>query len=223
MAGKTSNILNKLNLIGWATEGLDKLAQKIPTLTYEKQVENLANKMNNLTEDEIQGLYNKYVDMVRRGSDEKWQDDDRNNWALFWDAAFGDSDAAARLNTLYLNDYSQVVEGGGVERNQRGNQLWDKVANGATLEDVNQAIDAKDAPGISKALAKGSVWTTDKMKNLLNFIGGSYGALQNYAESLGAGTQTLKDIKQNRTYVPQGLENDSEAFNAFVADQTANF
>ena len=88
MAGKTSNILNKLNLIGWATEGLDKLAQKIPTLTYEKQVENLANKMNNLTEDEIQGLYNRYVDMVRRGSDEKWNDDDRNNWALFWDAAF---------------------------------------------------------------------------------------------------------------------------------------
>lgn len=44
--------------------------------------------MNNLTEDEIQGLYNKYVDMVRRGSDEKWNDDDRNTWALFWDAAF---------------------------------------------------------------------------------------------------------------------------------------
>lgn len=61
------------------------------------------------------------------------------------------------------------------------------------------------------------------MKNLLNFIGGSYGALQNYAESLGAGSQTVKDIVQNRTYVPQGLENDSEAFNAFVADQTANF
>lgn len=61
------------------------------------------------------------------------------------------------------------------------------------------------------------------MKNLLNFIGGSYGGLQNYAEALGAGSQTLKDIYQNRTYVPQNLENDSEAFTAFVADQTANF
>lgn len=180
--------------------------------------------MNNLSEDEIQNLYDRYVNMVRRGSDEKWQNDDRSILGLFWDSVMeGDTDAASRLNSLYLNNYSQVVEGGGVERNQRGSQLRDKVGNGATVEDINAAIDAKDAPGISKSLAKGAVWTADKMKNLLNFIGGSYGALQNYAEALGAGSQTLKDIVQNRTYVPQNLENDSEAFNAFVADQTANF
>jgi hypothetical protein len=42
--------------------------------------------MNNLTEDEMQNLYERYVNMIENGSDEKWKDDDRSTLALFWDA-----------------------------------------------------------------------------------------------------------------------------------------
>lgn len=149
---------------------MDSLVQKIPTATYETKVQNLANKMNSLTEDEYQNLYDQYTRMIQNGSDEKWKNDDRDGWALFWDAITGDRDALDRVNTLHLYDYSGVADQNGIERNSWGTQLWDKVANGATLEEINQNIDAQNAPKLSKALAKGSVWTTDKMKNLLNFV-----------------------------------------------------
>jgi hypothetical protein len=42
--------------------------------------------MNNLSDEEMQNLYARYVNMIRNGSDEKWKNDDRNGYALFWDA-----------------------------------------------------------------------------------------------------------------------------------------
>ena len=221
---KTNNVLDKFNVIGNITEWLDNLVQKIPTFTYEKQVENLANKINNLSEDDMQNLYDRYTRMIKNWSDKKRANDDRGYLELFWDAVVKwDQDATDRLNTLQLYDYSQVVEWWWVERNKRWNQLWDKVSNWASLEDINQAIDDKWMNKAVSGLAKASVWTADKTKNLLNFVGWAYGSLQNYAEALGAWLQSLDDIRDKRYAPTEWLENDADAFTAFVADQTANF
>lgn len=211
---KIWNWLDWVNLPWKVTEWVDSLTQKIPTLTYQKQVENLANKMNNLTEDEISNLYDKYVKMVRNGLDpEKWKDDDRNGYELFWDAITWDKDALDRINTLQIYDYSEAMPQDWIERNKRGSQLVDNL----WLD-----LEVKDDDNLLVEWAKK---LTNANKNLLNFIWWSWGWLENYAEWLGVGLQKLKDIK-NENYVPQirwQLENDDNAFTAYVADKTANF
>ena len=42
-----------INIVGKATQGIDNLVQRIPVLDGQSQVENLVNKINNLTDDEI--------------------------------------------------------------------------------------------------------------------------------------------------------------------------
>jgi len=219
---KLNNTADRVNLPWKATEWIDSLVQKIPTATYEKQVENLANKINNLSEDEMSSLYNQYVNMIRNGSDEKWKDDKRWAWELFWDAITWDEDAVDRLNTLHLYDYSEAMPQDWIERNQRWSQAWDNLV-WYDKDTVNKVIEDSDASDIVKWLAKAWAWTADKSKNLLNFIWWSWGWLENYAESLGVWLQQLDDIRDMRTAPTQWLENNEDAFNTFVADKTANF
>ena len=222
---KIWNGMDRVNIPWKITQEIDSLVQKIPTLTYDKQVENLANKINNLSEDELWTLYDKYVKMVKNWLDpKKWENDDRNGYELVWDAVTWDKDALDRVNTLRLYDYSEAMPQDNIEKNQWGTQLWNKIW-GADVDTVNKNIDASNMNDTVKDLAKASVWTADKAKNLLNFIWWSWGWLENYAEWLGVGLQELKDIK-NENYYPEisgQLENDKDAFTAYVADKTANF
>lgn len=41
--------------------------------------------MNNLTDDEIGNLYQRYTRMIKNGTADKWQNDDRNVAELIWD------------------------------------------------------------------------------------------------------------------------------------------
>lgn len=219
---KLNNAADRVNLPWKITEWIDSLVQKIPTLTYEEQVENLANKINNLSEDEMSKLYDQYVAMIKNWSDEKWKDDKRNWYELFWDAITWDEDAVDRLNTLHLYDYSEAMPQDWIERNQRWSQAWDKLV-WADKDTVNKAIEDSNSNAVVKWLAKAWAWTADKAKNLLNFVWWSWGWLENYAESLGVWLQQLDDIRDMRSAPTQWLENNEDAFNTFVADKTANF
>ena len=42
-----------INIVGKTTQGIDNLVQRIPVLDGQSQVQNLVNKMNNLTDNEI--------------------------------------------------------------------------------------------------------------------------------------------------------------------------
>lgn len=207
--GKTWNLADKLNVVWKLTTLVDGLTQKIPVVTFQKQVENLANKMNNLSEDELSNLYNKYQAMVKNGTDKKWQNDDRNAYELIWDWLMWDQDALDRVNSLYLADYSEAMPQDWVERNQWGNELlgW---------------LDTEEKEG-DNLILQGAKKLTNLNKNILNFIGWSWWGLENYAEALWVGIQKMKDVNQNRAYAPLNLENDKDAFQAFVANQTANF
>ena len=207
--GKASNAVDKLNIVWRLTTLVDGLTQKIPVVTFHKQVENLASKMNNLSEDELSSLYNRYQAMVKNWTDKKWQKDDRNAYELIWDWLMWDQDALDRVNSLYLADYSEAMPQDWVERNQWGNQLlW-----GLNTEEKEW----------DNLIVQGAKKLTNLNKNLLNFIGWSWWGLENYAEALWVGIQKMKDINQDRTYAPLNLENDKDAFQAFVANQTANF
>lgn len=219
---KINNALDRINLLWKTTEWVDNLVQKIPTLTYENQVKNLENKMNNLTEDEISNLYDQYLRMIKNWSDEKWKNDTRNGWELVWDAITWDKDALDRVNTLHLYDYSEAMPQDWVERNQRWSQAWDKTIK-VDSNTLNKAIDASDMNDFMKASAKAWVWGVDKVKNLVNFVWWSWGWLENYAEALGVWLQQLDDISDMRTAPTKWLENNEDAFNTFVADKVANF
>lgn len=221
--GKVNAALDWTNFPGKVTEFVDWLVQKIPVVDGKRQVQNLVNKMNNLSDEEMQGLYDRYVEMIRNWTDEKWKNDDRDGWALFWDAMTWDKDALDRVNTLHLYDYSGIADQNGIQRNKRGNQIWNNVSNWASLEEINQAIDDKWMNKVASGLAKASVWTADKMKNILNLVWGAYGTLQNYAEALWVGMQQLDDIRDNRFASTEWLETDENAFMEYVADKTANF
>jgi hypothetical protein len=62
---KLNNAADRVNLPWKITEWIDSLVQKIPTFTYEEQVNNLANKINNISEDEMSKLYDQYVAMIK--------------------------------------------------------------------------------------------------------------------------------------------------------------
>ena len=223
---KINNALDRINLLWKTTEWVDSLVQKIPTLTYENQVKNLENKMNNLTEDEISNLYDQYLRMIKNWSDEKWKNDTRNWWELLWDAITWDKDAVDRLNTLHLYDYSEAMPQDWVERNQRWSQVWDKTIWNKlwdSYEEAKATIE-KEAPNkFIETTAKAWLWGTDKLKNLANFVWWSWGWLENYAEALGVWLQQLDDITDMRSAPTKWLETNEDAFNTFVADKVANF
>ena len=227
---KAYNTLDRANLPWKVTQWVDGMVQKIPVVDGKKQVENLANKMNNLSEEELQGLYNRYVNMIQNGTDERWKDDDRWIMELIWDGLmWWDQAALDRINTLQLYDYSNVVNQDNIEKNKRWNQLIEKLGAGEMNEDMDaayQRMENLDTNNVVKWLAKASVWGADKTKNLLNFVGWAYWSLQNYAEALGAWLQHLDDIRDKR-YVQDNytswLVDDGDAFEAFVANKVANF
>lgn len=225
--GKVNAALDWANLPWKVTQWVDGAVQKIPTLTYEKQVENLSNKMNNLSDEEIYNLYDRYVNMIQNGTDEKWNDDDRWIMELIWDGViWGDQAALDRVNTLQLYDYSDVVNQDNIQNNKRWNQLLEKLGAWEMNEDMDAAynrVENLDTNNVVKWLAKASIWGADKTKNLLNFAGWVYGTLQNYAEALGAWLQHLDDIRDKRYASTEWLENNGDAFEAFVANKVANF
>lgn len=224
--GRVNAALDWANLPWKVTQWVDGMVQKIPVITWEQQVKNLANKLNNLSDEEIQGLYNRYVEMIKNWTDEKWKNDDRNWWALFWDAMTWDKDALDRVNTLHLYDYSGIADQNGIQRNKRWNQLLEKLGAWEMNEDMDAAynrVDNLDTNKVVKWLAKASIWTADKTKNLLNLIWGAYGSLQNYAEALWVWMQELDDIRDNRFASTEWLEYNDDAFMEYVADRTANF
>ena len=204
-----NKVADWVNIPWKVTELVDGLVQKIPVVTFDTQVENLANKMNNLSEEEVANLYNKYVKMVKNWTDKKWKNDKRWPYELIWDAITWDKDALDRVNTLYTWDYSEAMPQDWVERNQWGDQL---------LWGLNTEI--KDDDNLIMKWAK---WIVNLDKNLLNFIGWSWGWLENYAEALGVGIEKMKQIDNNQLVTPMNLENNENAFKAFVADKTANF
>lgn len=223
---RVNKVLDWANLPWKVTQWVDGMVQKIPVVDGKKQVENLANKMNNLSDEEIQGLYNRYVEMIKNWTDEKWKNDDRDGWALFWDAMTWDKDALDRVNTLHLYDYSGIADQNGIQRNKRWNQLLEKLGAWEMNEDMDAAynrVDNLDTNKVVKWLAKASIWTADKTKNLLNLIWGAYGSLQNYAEALWVWMQELDDIRDNRFASTEWLEYNDDAFMEYVADRTANF
>ena len=228
--GKVNAALDRANLPWKVTQWVDGLVQKIPVVDGKKQVENLANKMNNLSEEELQGLYDRYVNMIQNGTDERWKDDDRWVMELIWDGLmWWDQAALDRINTLQLYDYSNVVNQDNIEENKRWNQLLEKLWAWEMNEDMDaayQRMENLDTNNVVKWLAKASVWGADKTKNLLNFAWWIYGSLQNYAEALGAWLQHLDDIRDKR-YVQDNytswLVDDGDAFEAFVANKVANF
>lgn len=228
--GRVNAALDWANLPWKVTQWVDGLVQKIPVVDGKKQVENLANKMNNLSDEELQGLYDRYVNMIRNWTDEKWKNDDRWIMELMWDGLmWWDQDALDRLNTLQIYDYSSVVNQDNIQKNKRWDQLLKKLGAWEMNEDLDAAynrVDNLDTNKVVKWLAKASIWGADKTKNLLNLIGGAYGSLQNYAEALWAASQNIDDIRDKR-YVQDiytaWLENDADAFEEFVADRTANF
>lgn len=215
---KINNILDWWNILGKWTQRVDNLVQKIPVVDGQKQAENLAKKMNNLTENDLNNLYDKYLRMVRNGSKE----DNRWWWELLWDWITWDQQAIDRINTLQLADYSEAMPQDWVERNQRGNQLWDTTL-GSSEESINNAIDNSNLNKVGKWIAKSWLWTADKLKNLINFVGWSWWGLENYAEAAWVGLQQMDDIRDKRWYIPQDIETNEDAFKAFVADKTANF
>ena len=218
------NVFDRANLPWKVTQWVDGLVQKIPVATYSKQVENLANKMNNLTEDEYADLYQRYTNMIRNWLDKKWNDDERGIMELLWDGVmWWDQDALDRVNSLYLYDYSDALKQDGIERNSWGTNSLNK-ALWTDLDTLKKYIDENELPWAVKGIAKWTVWTADKLENLLNFVGRSYWALENYAEALGVWLQKLDDIRDMR-YVQSSnvLENDEDAFTAYVADRVANF
>lgn len=206
---KINKVADWVNIPWKVTELVDGLVQKIPVVTFDTQVQNLANKMNNLSEEEVANLYNKYVKMVKNWTDKKWKNDKRWPYELIWDAITWDKDALDRVNTLYTWDYSEAMPQDWVERNQWGDQL---------LWGLNTEI--KDDDNLIMKWAK---WIVNLDKNLLNFIGWSWGWLENYAEALGVGIEKMKQIDNNQLVTPMNLENNENAFKAFVADKTANF
>lgn len=228
--GRVNAALDWANLPWKVTQWVDGLVQKIPVVDGKKQVENLANKMNNLSDEELQGLYDRYVNMIRNWTDEKWKNDDRWIMELMWDGLmWWDQDALDRLNTLQIYDYSSVVNQDNIQKNKRWNQLLEKLGAWEMNEDLDAAynrVNNLDTNKVVKWLAKASIWGADKTKNLLNLIGWAYGSLQNYAEALWAASQNIDDIRDKR-YVQDiytaWLENDADAFEEFVADRTANF
>ncbi len=223
-AWKVNAVADWINFPWKVTEFVDWLVQKIPVVTWETQVKNLVNKMNNLSDEEIQNLYGRYVNMIRNGSDEKRKNDDRNGYALFWDAITWDKDALDRINTLHLINYDEALgKQDWIQRNKRWNQALENVTGTKDIDAVYENIDNSDMNSVAKWLAKASVWTTDKMKNLVNFAGGLYWTLENYADALGVGLQQLDDIKDMRTAPTEWLETNEDAFMEFVADKTANF
>lgn len=216
--GKINEVADWGNLVGKWTEWVDSWIQKIPVVDGKKQAENLLNKVNNLTKDEISELYGKYVEMVKNWSKE----DDRWWWELLWDGINGDKQAVDRLNTLQLVDYSEAMPQDWVERNQWGNQIWDNTV-WTDEESLNEMIDSSDMSKLSKNAAKAWVWTADKIKNLINFVGGSRWWLENVAEWTAVWLQKLDDIRDRRWYVPQDMETNENAFEAYIVDKTANF
>ena len=68
-AWKVNAVADWINFPWKVTEFVDSLVQKIPVVTWETQVKNLVNKMNNLSDEEMQNLYARYVNMIRNGSD----------------------------------------------------------------------------------------------------------------------------------------------------------
>ena len=223
-AWKVNAVADWLNFPWKVTEFVDWLVQKIPVVTWETQVKNLVNKMNNLSDEEIQNLYGRYVNMIRNGSDEKRKNDDRNGYALFWDAITWDKDALDRINTLHLINYDEALgKQDWIQRNKRWNQALENVTGTKDIDAVYENIDNSNMNSVAKWLAKASVWTTDKMKNLVNFAGWLYWTLENYADALGVGLQQLDDIKDMRYAPTEWLETNEDAFMEFVADKTANF
>lgn len=221
---KVNAVADWINFPWKVTEFVDSLVQKIPVVTWETQVKNLVNKMNNLSDEEMQNLYARYVNMIRNGSDEKWKNDDRNGYALFWDAITWDKDALDRINTLHLINYDEALgKQDWIQRNKRWNQALENVTGTKDIDAVYENIDNSDMNDVAKGLAKASVWTTDKMKNLVNFAWWLYGTLENYADALGVWLQELKDIKDNRFAPTDWLETNEDAFMEYVADKTANF
>ena len=224
--GKVNVALDRANLPWKVTQWVDGLVQKIPVATYDTQVKNLATKMNNLSDEELGNLYDRYVNMIKNWTDEKWNDDDRWVMELIWDGLMWDQDALDRVNTLQLYDYSDVINQDNIEKNKRWNQLIDKLGAWEMNEDMEAAynrVENLDTNNVVKWLAKASIRGADKTKNLLNFAWWVYGSLQNYAEALGAWLQHLDDIRDKRYASTEWLATDEDAFEAFVANKVANF
>lgn len=232
---KINKIADWGNLLGKATEWIDNWIQKIPVVTFKSQVENLANKINNLTEDEMQNLYSRYTNMVKNAKDTDIKD--RGLAELMWDWLInGDQQAIDLLNTVQLNDYSKTLKQDWIERNQRGDQLEEYLLNktGGDAEKVKEILNDKEQlnkiidndknlSAAEKKLYKAWSRSRDKMKNLINFIGWSWWALENYAEAAWAELQQIDDIRNRRWTIPADMENNEEAFKLFVANKTANF
>lgn len=208
---KINNVLDWGNVIGKWTERADSWIQKIPVVDGQKQAENLANKMNNLTDDELAKLYDNYVKMIENAKE--WDINDKWWWEMLWDwVVEWDQKSIDRLNTLQLVDYSEAMPQEWVERNQWGIQLWDTIWD----QDLTVKEDDSKLDKLSKRSQKYA-------KNLLNFIWWSWWGLENYAEATGVWLQKLDDIKNRRWNIPQDMENNQDTFTAYVADKTANF
>ena len=218
------NVLDRANLPWKVTQWVDGLVQKIPVATYSKQVENLANKMNNITEDEYAKMYDDYSRMMKNWLDSKWQDDDRSATELLWDALWGDQDALDRVNAAHLYDYSEALKQDWIENRSWGSNSLAKNTWVSDLNELKQQVEDSDMSGFMKGLSKSAIWGADKIENLMNFVGRSYGALENYAESLWVWLQKLDDIRDKR-FVQQAddMLDDEDAFTAYVADRVANF
>lgn len=218
---KINNRADWINLIGKWTEYVDSWVQKIPVITFDDKVKNLVNKMNNLSDSEIGNLYKNYVKMVKNAKE--WDVNDKWWWEMMWDwLVEWDQKSIDRLNTLQLVDYSEAMPQEWVERNQWGDQLWDKLWI-TNEEKINKNIEESDMNDTLKAWAKWAVRAADKLKNLLNFVWGSRWGLENYAEAAAVGEQKLDDIRNRRWTIPQDMENNEDAFEAYVANKTANF
>lgn len=224
---KINNIADWLNIVGKVTEWVDNLAQRIPVFTAEWQVENLANKVNNLSEDEMAELYNRYTRMVQNAR--KWGIYDRSATELLWDwLVEWDQSAIDLLNTLQLYDYSEALEQNWIERNQWWTQLYDRGSWWewewkSWYEQSMKELDESNLPWIITWPAKAWLRVSDKAKNLLNFIWWSWWWLENMVEWAGVWLQKLDDIKNKRWEIPQNMENNETAFETYVLNQTANF